>query len=71
MQFPVRDTRCPRCHKAIAATTIERYRTREEQVHYNYQCPDCGPVLTKIISLRADTPTQAKAPKTDLPLGGP
>jgi transposase-like protein len=52
MQFKVIDVNCPRCRKAISLATIEVHPTRPEIAHQNYMCVDCGPVITKIISLR-------------------
>jgi hypothetical protein len=52
MQFQIRDTFCPMCHQPVSIATIEKHPTRPDVVLQNYQCVDCGPVMTKLISLR-------------------
>jgi hypothetical protein len=42
---------CPRCRKPIRQTTIELHPTNRELALHNYECAECGPVKTKIISL--------------------
>jgi hypothetical protein len=52
MQFPVRDKLCPMCHAPITVATVELHPTRPDIVHHNFECVNCGPVGTTIISLR-------------------
>jgi transposase-like protein len=56
MLIEVTDTNCPRCRKPIRFAAIEPHPSRSDIAHQNYQCEDCGPVLTKVISLRPDKP---------------
>jgi hypothetical protein len=46
------DDACPKCRKPIRRTTIERHPTRHDLAVHNFHCAACGPVKTKIISLK-------------------
>ena len=50
------DEPCPRCRKPIRQTTIELHPTNRDLALHNYECAECGPVKTKIISLKPDRP---------------
>ena len=52
---------CPRCRKPVRQTTIELHPTRRDLAVHNFVCADCGPVRTKIISLRPGEPTSEMA----------
>ncbi len=45
------DDICPKCHKPITQSVIEPHPTRRDVALHNFQCVDCGPVKTKVISL--------------------
>ena len=47
---------CPRCRKSIRQTTIDLHPTNTDIALHNYECADCGPVKTKIISLKSKKP---------------
>jgi hypothetical protein len=42
---------CPRCRKPLMQGVVEAYPSRRDPALHNFQCADCGPVKTKIISL--------------------
>ena len=52
MQFHVSET-CPKCREPISIATIERHRTPADLALHNFECAQCGPVMTKLIPLRA------------------
>ena len=54
MHFQIRDAKCPRCSRPVYIATVVRHPTRADLAHHNYECADCGPVTTKILSLRAE-----------------
>ena len=43
---------CPRCRKAIMQSVIERHPSHRDLALHNFICAECGPVKTKIISLK-------------------
>ena len=45
------DEPCPNCRKPIKQTTITLHPTLPDVALHNYECADCGPVKTKVISL--------------------
>jgi len=55
MHFQVKET-CPRCHKPIGQATIEAYPSRPDFALHSFHCQTCGPVKTKIISIKAEPP---------------
>ena len=55
------DEPCPRCRKPIRQTTIELHPTNRALALHNYECAECGPVKTKIISLKPNK-TAAELP---------
>ena len=63
MQFQISDVACPRCQSRISYATVEPHPSRANLVHHNYECVDCGPVVTKVISLSADAENPAQAPE--------
>ena len=46
------DEPCPKCRKPIRQTTIDVHPTNRDLPLHIYECADCGPVKTKIISLK-------------------
>jgi hypothetical protein len=38
----------------VSVAVVERHPTRPDMALHNYECADCGPVKTTIVSLRAD-----------------
>jgi hypothetical protein len=48
------DETCPKCRKPISQTTIELHPTCRDLALHNFRCADCGPVKTKIISLKPE-----------------
>ena len=61
MQFQISDIACPKCQKRISYATVEPHPTRADFVHHNYECANCGPVMTKVVSLREDAEKPAQA----------
>jgi hypothetical protein len=43
---------CPKCRKPITISTIESHPNRNDVALHNFACAECGPVRTKIISLK-------------------
>jgi hypothetical protein len=54
MEFQIRDANCPRCRKPVYIPHIERHPTRTDIANHSYECVCCGPVITGILSLRAE-----------------
>jgi len=54
---------CPRCRKAIMQSVFERHPSCQDLALHKFICADCGPVKTKIISLKPgeSPPEVAKA----------
>jgi hypothetical protein len=66
LSFPVRRARkelamsliflfrepCPRCGQRLLQAVIETHPTDRTIALHNLQCGDCGPVQTKVISLK-------------------
>jgi hypothetical protein len=46
---------CPRCRKPIRLSTIEPHPSRRDEALHMFECADCGPVKTKVLSLRPMT----------------
>jgi hypothetical protein len=42
---------CPKCRKALMQGVVEAHPSRRDLALHNFQCADCGPVKTKVISL--------------------
>jgi len=45
------DVPCPKCQRTIRHTIIDIHPTIPSAALQTYECADCGPVKTKIISL--------------------
>jgi hypothetical protein len=56
----VNDT-CPRCHKPIMQAVIEPHPSNHDLALQNFECADCGPVKTKIYSLKPPAQSEAAA----------
>ena len=50
------DEPCPRCRKPIRQTTVELHPTNRALALHNYESAECGPIKTKIISLKPNKP---------------
>jgi hypothetical protein len=50
------DDTCPKCRKPIKQTTIELHPTRRDLALHNFHCADCGPIKTKVFSLKPGEP---------------
>jgi hypothetical protein len=50
------DDSCPRCGKQIRFAVIESHPIRNDIARHSLQCVDCGPVKTKLLSLRPGDP---------------
>jgi len=48
------DDTCPKCRKTIMQSFIESHPTRSELALHKLQCADCGPIETRVISLRLE-----------------
>ena len=46
------DETCPKCRKPMRQTTVELHPTDHDLALQNFECSECGPVKTKIISLK-------------------
>jgi hypothetical protein len=46
---------CPNCHKPTLQAVIEPHPTNREIALQNFDCANCGPVRTKILSLKTPT----------------
>ena len=42
---------CPKCRKPTMQAVVELHPSNPDLALYNFQCADCCPVKTKIISL--------------------
>jgi hypothetical protein len=51
MEFAISE-RCPKCGKPVGTAIVERHPTRTDVALYSYECAACGPVKTKVVSLR-------------------
>jgi hypothetical protein len=52
VQFHIQ-ARCPKCHKdTVRLATIEPHPTQDDLAVHSFNCTVCGPVRTKVISLR-------------------
>jgi hypothetical protein len=52
---------CPKCRKPIMHGVIEAHPSRRDIALENFVCADCGPVKTKIISLKPSKPSPVLA----------
>jgi ribosomal protein S27AE len=59
MQFHLSEKFCPRCRKPLSDAIIEPHPTRTDVALHNYECVDCGPVMTTVVSLLAEKLVQA------------
>jgi C4-type Zn-finger protein len=50
------DDTCPKCRKPTMQAVVELHPTNPELALQNFECADCGPVKTKIISLKPREP---------------
>jgi C4-type Zn-finger protein len=50
------DEPCPKCRKPIRQTTIDLHPSIPNIALHNYECADCGPVKTEVISLAPKKP---------------
>lgn len=48
------DDLCPKCRRPIRQTTVELHPIRSDLALHYFVCADCGPVKTKIYSLKPD-----------------
>ena len=48
---------CPRCRKPLMRGVVEPHPSRPDLALNNFQCANCGPVKTKIISLEPNKPS--------------
>jgi hypothetical protein len=47
---------CPKCRKPTLQGVVEAHPSRRDLALHNFQCADCGPIKTKIISLKPGGP---------------
>jgi hypothetical protein len=50
------DESYPKCGKPVAIIEIERHPSRPDLAIQNFQCGDCGPVKSRIYSLKPGVP---------------
>jgi hypothetical protein len=43
---------CPKCGKPLLQAVIELHPTRSDRALHDFTCANCGPIKTKIISLK-------------------
>jgi predicted RNA-binding Zn-ribbon protein involved in translation (DUF1610 family) len=55
------DETCPKCRHPIWRTTIELHPSRPDHAVHNFECPNCGSVPTKVISLKPGKPSSSAA----------
>lgn len=48
---------CPRCRKSTMRAVVELHPTNADLTLQNFACADCGPVKTKVISLKRGKPS--------------
>ena len=48
------DDSCPKCRKTIMQSFIEPHPTSSDLALHKLYCENCGPVETRVISLRLD-----------------
>jgi hypothetical protein len=46
---------CPKCRKPLMQGVVEAHPSRRDLALHNFQCADCGPVKTKILTLTPKT----------------
>jgi RNase P subunit RPR2 len=42
---------CPKCHKPLMQGVVEAHPSRDDLALHNFECADCGPIKTIILSL--------------------
>jgi hypothetical protein len=47
---------CPKCHKPLMQAVVEAHPSRRDVALENFVCADCGPVKTKVLSLKPGEP---------------
>jgi ssDNA-binding Zn-finger/Zn-ribbon topoisomerase 1 len=47
---------CPKCRKPIVQAEIAAHPKRRDLAVQKYHCPNCGPIKTKLISLKPGKP---------------
>jgi hypothetical protein len=52
---------CPRCRKPTMQSVIELHPSRTDIALQNFECNDCGPVKTRVISLQPGKPSSVAA----------
>jgi hypothetical protein len=50
------DDSCPKCRKPTMRAVVELHPTNPDLALQNFECADCGPVRTKILSLKPGAP---------------
>jgi hypothetical protein len=60
MQFQINET-CPRCRKPVTVATVEPHPSRPAVALHSFECVDCGPVITKSVSLQTDKSIPGRA----------
>jgi hypothetical protein len=46
------DEICPKCRKSALHSTIESHPSRRDIAFHKLECANCGPMQTKVISLK-------------------
>jgi hypothetical protein len=46
---------CPKCHKSIMRAVFESHPSNRDLALQNFECAECGPIKTKILSLKPGT----------------
>jgi hypothetical protein len=47
---------CPKCRKALMQGSVEAHPSRRDIAYHNFECADCGPIKTKVLSLKSGEP---------------
>jgi hypothetical protein len=46
------DDTCPKCHRPTMRAVVELHPSNSNLALQNFECTECGPVRTRIISLK-------------------
>jgi hypothetical protein len=47
---------CPKCRKATMRAVVQLHSTNPNLALQNFECAECGPVRTKILSIKPSVP---------------
>jgi hypothetical protein len=47
---------CPKCRKPTLQGVVEAHPSRRDIALHNFECANCGPIRTKVVSLKRGEP---------------